>query len=66
VTRLRSQLAGLPSGPTPDETIRQLAAAAWCKRGIAVLWIEDITDQWLKQAVINACNAKYGKSDVAR
>lgn len=66
MTRIRSQLSGLPSSPTPDEVIRQMAGACWRTRGICVLWIEDITDQWLKQAVINACNAKYGKSDVAR
>lgn len=66
MTRIRSQLAGLPSGPTPDDTIRQMAGAAWRKRGIAVLWIEDVTDPWLRQALTNLANLKYGKSEVAR
>lgn len=66
MTRIRSQLSGLPSGPTPDDAIRQMAGTCWRQRGILVIWTEEITDPWLRQAAVNYGNAKYGKSNVAK
>jgi hypothetical protein len=63
---IRSSFPQAPREPLPMPELEAMAKRAWIDRGIAVLWIEDITDDWLRQAVVNHANAKYGKSEVAR
>lgn len=38
-----------------------MAQRAWRERGIVVLWPERITDDWTRQAIVNAAEAAYGK-----
>ena len=37
-----------------------MRAAAWHRHGVAALAIHDITDPWLRQAVINEATRRWG------
>jgi hypothetical protein len=37
-----------------------MAQRAWTERGVAVLWPEEIANDWDRQAVVNIANQKYG------
>jgi hypothetical protein len=49
--------------PTNESELRAMRAAAWHRQGVAVLRIEDIDDDWLRQAVTNLSNRLYGVRD---
>ncbi|MCX8004182.1 MAG: hypothetical protein N2688_04370 [Burkholderiaceae bacterium] len=38
-----------------------MRAAAWHRQGVAVIPIDDITDPWLRQAVINEATRRWGR-----
>jgi hypothetical protein len=47
--------------PTSESELRAMRAEVWHRQGIAVLRLEDIEDDWLRQAVTNECTRQYGK-----
>lgn len=51
----------LPVSWADDDQLRRMRAAAWHKQGIAVLRLEDIRDDWTRQAVKNEANRLYGE-----
>jgi hypothetical protein len=64
----------LPGAPQPPRSSLDLArspstagdldamrAAAWHHHGIAALPIQDITDPWLRQAITNEANRRWGR-----
>lgn len=40
-----------------------MAGACWHRSGIAVIWLDDIRDEWTKQAIINEANRLYGRRE---
>ena len=58
-------LAGNPLGrlrsPTSEAELQAMRAAAWHRHGIAAIPVEDITDPWLRQAVTNEANRRWGR-----
>jgi len=52
IARLRSQ--------TSEPELNAMRAAAWHRQGVAVIPIDDITDPWLRQAVINEATRRWG------
>lgn len=46
--------------PTTDAELSAMRAAAWHRHGVAALTIHDITDPWLRQAVINEATRRWG------
>lgn len=66
MTRIRSQLSGLPSGPTPFTELRKMAAAAWKHRGVAIIWLTEVNNDFDRQAIKNVCNKLYGPSDATK
>ncbi len=61
MAHLRSSLAGsVPSGPTDPEQIRAMAAAAWQSRGMVLVNVEALTDDWERQMITNLANRLYG------
>jgi len=38
-----------------------MRAAAWHRHGVAALPVEDITDPWLRQAITNEANRRWGR-----
>jgi hypothetical protein len=45
---------------TSDAELAAMRAAAWHRHGVAALAIHDITDPWLRQAVINEATRRWG------
>jgi hypothetical protein len=61
MTRIRSQLSGLPSGETDPADLKAMAAAVFHTRGIVMLWLEDIHNDIDRQHLINLAEAAYGR-----
>ncbi len=58
----RSPLGRLRS-PTTDTEMNAMRAAAWHRHGVAAIPVDDITDPWLRQAIINEANRRWGRRD---
>ena len=59
--RPRSSLAGHQAQqPAGEDHLIAMRKAAWQKQGIIVLKPEDINDDWVRQAVINEAQRKFG------
>ncbi len=50
---------GTRSPATPPE-VDAMRRRAWREQGVASLSIEDITDPWLRQAVLNEATRRWG------
>jgi hypothetical protein len=53
LTRLRST--------TNDAELNAMRAAAWHRHGVANIVVDDITDPWLRQAITNEANRRWGR-----
>ena len=47
--------------PLNDEELIEKARRAYQQKGLALIPLSEITDQYVKQAIINFCDRKYGK-----
>lgn len=56
----RSSLDRGTRSQTSDAELSAIRAAAWHRHGVAALAIHDITDPWLRQAVINEATRRWG------
>ena len=53
----------LGRSPTTEAEVNAMRAAAWHRHGVAALPVEDITDPWLRQAITNEANRRWGRRD---
>lgn len=51
----------LARSPTSTVELDAMRAAAWHRHGIAALAVDDIADPWLRQAVTNEANRRWGR-----
>jgi len=58
--RLRSSLDRSRSPINPGE-LESMRAAAWHRHGVAAIAVDDITDPWLRQAITNEANRRWGR-----
>ncbi len=59
---IRSSLArAVMSGPTSTVELDAMRRRAWREQGVVALKPDDITDEWLRQAVVNEAVRKWGK-----
>jgi predicted aconitase len=57
----RSSLSGAVAvTPSNPEQIRAMAAAAWKSRGVVMVNVEQLTDEWERQMVTNLATRLYG------
>ena len=47
--------------PTDATTLDAMRRQAWQQHGVAALPIDDITDAWLRQAITNEANRRWGR-----
>lgn len=58
----RSCLARIvPSDPTSPEGLEALRQRAWSEQGVVVLNVEEIADDWLRQAIKNEAVRRWGR-----
>mgnify|MGYP001769734857 CR=1 FL=1 len=55
----------LPRTATNDDELFIMRRAAWRKQGIAVLRIDDVRDEIIRQAVVNEATRLYGQREGA-
>ena len=55
----------LPRTATNDDELFAMRRAAWRKQGIAVLRIDDVADEIIRQAVVNEATRLYGQREGA-
>lgn len=59
---IRTSLANaVMSGPTATSELDAMRRRAWREQGVVALKPEDITDDWLRQAVVNEAVKRWGK-----
>ena len=46
--------------PINDSEVNAMRAAAWHRHGVAAIPVEDIHDPWLRQAITNEANRRWG------
>ena len=51
-------MARSPTNPVEIDTMRR---RAWHEQGVAALPVADITDPWLRQAITNEANRRWGR-----
>lgn len=51
----------VPRDPTSAEGLEALRARAWAEQGVVVLNVDEIGDDWLRQAVINEASRRWGR-----
>ena len=51
----------VPRAATPDAELFLMRRRAWLEQGIAVLAIDLIRDDWVRQAITNEANRLYGE-----
>jgi hypothetical protein len=55
----------LPRTATNEDELFAMRRAAWRKQGIAVLRIDDVRDEIIRQAVVNEATRLYGQREMA-
>ncbi|MDG4601838.1 MAG: hypothetical protein P9C55_03640 [Defluviicoccus sp.] len=55
----------LPRTATNEDELFAMRRAAWRKQGIAVLRIDDVRDEIIRQAVVNEATRLYGQREIA-
>ena len=55
----------LPRTATNEDELFAMRRAAWRKQGIAVLRIDDVRDEIIRQAVVNEATRLYGRREIA-
>lgn len=51
----------LARSPTTAGDLEEMRARVWRDHGVASLAIDDITDPWLRQAITNEANRRWGR-----
>jgi hypothetical protein len=56
----RSPLGRLRS-PTNETELDAMRAAAWHRHGVAAIPVDDVADPWLRQAITNEADRRWGR-----
>jgi hypothetical protein len=55
-----AQARTAPTAPTDDDLFA-MRRAAWRQQGVVMLRLEDVRDDWIRQALVNEANRLYGR-----
>lgn len=62
VTAVRSCLDRIvPTAPTAPDGLEALRQRAWAEQGVVVLNVEEVGDEWLRQALKNEATRRWGR-----
>lgn len=59
--RIPTSLRNAPSAPTSAEELEALRAKAWREHGRISMHIDEFTDDFVRQGVINEVTKRFGK-----
>lgn len=59
--RVLTSLRNAPSAPMSREEIDRLRAQAWTERGMICIAPEEISNEFVRQGVVNVAVTKWGK-----
>ena len=57
----RSSLDRGGSSPASEDQLDAMRAAAWHRHGVASIPVDDSADPWLRQAITNEANRRWGR-----
>ena len=57
----RSSLDRGRRSPANDNELNAMRAAAWHRHGVAAIAVDEISDPWLRQAITNEANRRWGR-----
>ena len=60
---IRSSFPKAPAPAMPIDELEKLARAAWKGRGVLILWVDQIADDWERQFLENIGSKTYGRRD---
>ena len=58
---LASNPLGRLRSATNEAELQAMRAAAWHRHGVAAIPVDDIFDPWLRQAITNEANRRWGR-----
>ena len=58
---LASNPLGRLRSPTSEAELQAMRAAAWHRQGVAAIPVDDVLDPWLRQAITNEANRRWGR-----
>ena len=62
--KIRSSLSRLqPQQPANNDDLFAMRRAVWRKQGIIVIRPDDVSDDWIRQAMINEAKKQYGPQE---
>lgn len=62
MTPIRTSLQSrLPRTATGEDELHALRRKAWQEQGIAMLPVQDISDEWLRRAIESEATRRYGR-----
>ena len=51
----------VPSTPASKAELEALRQRAWVERKVVVLYVDEISDDWLRQALVNEATKRWGR-----
>lgn len=62
--KIRSSLSRLqPRQPANNDDLFAMRRAVWRKQGIIVIRPDDVSDDWVRQAMVNEAKKQYGPQE---
>jgi hypothetical protein len=61
VSPIRSSFPKAPVPALPIDELERLAKQAWRSRGVLILWVDQVADEWERQFLENIGSKTYGK-----
>lgn len=58
---IRTSLRRAPRPAMSLEALKAMAGRAWRERGVAIIWPDQVHNDFDRQAIINVANEIYGK-----
>ena len=52
--------------PTDPELLEKFRRKAWVEQGVAVIWLDEVRDEWLRKGIENWAKGRFGDQQQSR